>query len=190
VTDDQPDTTGRRDAVRRPWLPGCLAAHHLSPDTVSVLSYLVVEEIVEDVTVITVWPWPAADGHGRLRFDASTVREVAVPTEVLDDQLYRGWPGRSPHIGDVFAARVDERVLEEAAHDLWPGPLELLLPDGLYDLSAEARKVAKLALYAVRADVLDPAEAVAYDMTVTAVRDDRPAAHRSLRHVASSGEGS
>lgn len=168
-----------RDRVRRPWLPGCLAAHGLITATVTELSYLVVEEMVEDVTAVTVSPWPAADGHGRLRFDDPDVAEVAVPTAALHGELYRGWLGRRPRIGDVFAARVDRAALAEAAEGVWRGPLQRLLPGAVYDLSAEARKVAKLALYAVRSDVLDAAEAQANDLDVKAVRDDRRAPSRA-----------
>jgi hypothetical protein len=173
AADDPPDR------VRRPWLPGCLAAHGLTTATVTELSYLVVEEMVEDVTAITVSPWPAADAHGRLRFDNTDITEVAVPTAVLHTELYRGWLSRRPRIGDVFASRVERAALAEAAEGVWSGPLQRLLPGAVYDLSAEARKVAKLALYAVRSDILDPAEARATDLDGKAVRNDRPAPSRA-----------
>lgn len=167
-----------RDAVRRPWLPGCLAAHGLTPATVSELSYLVVEEMVEDVTALTVSPWPAADGRGRLRFADTDVDEVALRTEALHAQLYRGWLGRRPRIGDVFAGRVDLATLDEVADAVWTGPLARLLPDGVYDLSVEGRKLAKLAAYAVRSDILDAPEAKVNDLDAKAVRNDRPAPYR------------
>lgn len=167
-----------RGDVRRPWLPGCLAAHGLTTATVTGLSYLVVEEMVEDVTAITVSPWPAADGHGRLRFD-DTIAEVAVLTTELYAQLYQGWLSRRPRMGDVFAARLDRDLLEEAAEGVWTGPLARLLADGVYDLSVEARKVAKLAVYAVRSDIIDAADARANDLDVKAVRNNRPAPYRA-----------
>jgi hypothetical protein len=172
-------TADERDDVRRPWLPGCLAAHGLTTATVGQLSYLVVEEMVEDITVVTVSPWPAADRYGRLRFQDSSA-EVAVPTAALYAQLYRGWLSRRPRIGDVFAARLDPGTLVETADVVWDGPLARLLPDGVYDLGAEARKVAKLAVYAVRNDIIDVAEAKENDLEVKAVRSDRPAPHRRL----------
>jgi hypothetical protein len=167
-----------RSAVRRPWLPACLAASGLTLERVQSMSYLVVEEMVEDIITITVSPWPAADGHGRLRFGETDVAEVAVPAAELYRQLYQGWLARRPHIGDVFAARVDREVLDAATQDVWDGPLGRLLPEGAYDLSAEARKVAKLALYAARSDILEHAEAVANGLDAKAVRNERPARYR------------
>src|SRR4051812_29761046 len=54
------------DAVRRPWLPACLSAHGFSVETVQALSYVVLDEIVGNHATLTVSPWPAADGRGRL----------------------------------------------------------------------------------------------------------------------------
>lgn len=168
-----------RGAVRRPWLPGCLAAHGLTSATVTALSYLVVEEMVEDVTALTVSPWPAADGYGRLRFPETDVGEVALLTAALHAQMYRGWLGRRPHIGDVFAGRIDPVTLDDVSEAVWTGPLARLLPDGVYDLSVEGRKLAKLAAYAVRSDILDAPEVTANDLAAKAVRNDRPASYRA-----------
>lgn len=187
MTADTPPGAAERGRVRRPWLPGCLAAHGLTAETVAGLSYLVVEEMVEDVTAVTVSPWPAADGHGRLRFPDIDVGEVALPTTVLYAQLYRGWLGRRPRIGDVFAGRVDEDTVEEAAERVWTGPLARLLPDGVYDLSVEGRKLAKLAAYAVRSQVLDAPVARENALHHKAVRNDRPAPYRA--HLGDPDEG-
>jgi hypothetical protein len=177
-TTDAVTAEDRRGSVRRPWLPACLAAHRLSTATVSELCYLVVEEMVEDVTTITLSPWPAADEHGRLRFDDTSIAEVAIPTATLHAQLYRSWLNRRPHIGDVFGASIDRAVLAEATEGVWDGPLGRLLTEGVYDLSAEARKVAKLAVYAMRSDVLEPSQAHSNRLDTRMVRNDRPAPYR------------
>jgi hypothetical protein len=170
VTGD--DRVDERAAVRRPWLPGCLSAppHRLTIADVRELSYLVVEEMVEDVTVVTVTPWPAADAYGRLRFDGAAEAEVAVPTAALYRELYRGRFSRRPRVGDVFAGRVDRGALATASGGVWDEPLARLLPGPVYDLTAEARKVAKLAVYAVRSDILDNEEAEASLLLAKAVQ--------------------
>ncbi|MPZ73954.1 MAG: hypothetical protein GEU74_12115 [Nitriliruptorales bacterium] len=143
------------------------------------LSYLVVEEIVEEVTAITISAWPAADGRGRLRFEGTEPAEVAVTTEMLQAELYDGWLNRERRIGDVFAAVVNQDVLDEATESVWRGPLKRLLPGPVYDLTAEARTVAKLALYAARSDILTEGEAAANAMDEKEVRNDEPANHRA-----------
>lgn len=180
----QDSTRDRLARIRRPWLPACLAAHGLTAqpgaDAVDRLTYLVLEEVVEGVAVLTAAPWPAADGHGRLRFPTAEVPEVAIAGDRLERELYEGWLDRSPRIGDVFAAPVDATVLAAAGTGLLEEPLARLLPGPVHDITAEARKVAKLALYAVRSDILDLDEAVANDMAALAVRDDVPAPRRTL----------
>jgi hypothetical protein len=168
-----------RGSVRRPWLPACLATHGLTTDTVAGLYYLVVEEMVEDITTLTLSPWPAADGHGRLRFDDTSIAEIAVPTATLHAQLYRSWLNRRPRIGDVFGAHIDRAVLAEATEGVWDGPLGRLLTKGVHDLSTEARKVAKLAVYAVRSDILEQSQAQANRQDAKVVRNDRPAPYRA-----------
>lgn len=164
-----------RAAARRPWLPGCLSIppHRLTTADVRELSYLVVEEMVEDVSVVTVTSWPAADAYGRLRFDGTAV-EVAIPTDALYRQLYRGRLRRRPHVGDVFAGRVDRDAVAATPGGVWGQPLAHLLRGPVYDLSTEARKVAKLAVYAVRSDILEAEEAQA-NLMLTKVQQSGPA---------------
>jgi hypothetical protein len=160
-----------RDQLRIPWLPACLHEHGLDIESVQDLSYIVVEEIVEDVVTLTISPWPAADGHGRLRFDVAHVDELALPIQDLQTQIYQGWLRRRPHIGDVFAAIVDGEVLRSAGtRGLWVEPLERIVPGPVYDLSAEARKVAKLALYASITELLTEADVKEFNMEAKADR--------------------
>ena len=161
----------RPEERRRPWLPACLSVHGLGLDDLGRFSYLVVEEIVEDVVGVTISPWPAADGIGRLRFDAGEAPEVGIGVAQLHEEVYDGWLDRLPRIGDVFGGPVDRSRLAGATTVVWSGPLAELLPGPLYDLTQEARLVAKLAMYAVRSDILPMARAEAYGMGDQAVRD-------------------
>jgi hypothetical protein len=168
-----------RDAVRRPWLPACLAAHGLGVADAAALSYVVVDELVEAVATLGVHPWPAADGHGRLRFDGGDRHDVTVDADRLHTQLYRGWLARRPRVGDVFAVRIDEQQLPRVMARPWEEPLGTLLVGPVYDLGAEARKVARLALHAVRSDLLTAPEAKANRLAERALRNERPAPRRS-----------
>ena len=163
-----------RSRRRRPWLPACLAAHDLTVDDVQQLCYIVVEEIVEDAATLGLTPWPAADGHGRLRFDVAGVSDIAVGLRRLHTEVYLGWLGRRPRIGDVLAARIDHAAVRRSG-GLWDRPLRELLSGPVYDMSKEARLVAKLALYAVRSDVLPPQWAENLGMASRAERNRRPA---------------
>lgn len=163
----------------RPWLPSCLSQHGLEVDDVARLTYVLVEERVGDDVGLSLLPWPAADRRGRIRFRRLEERlELGLTTEELCRQLYAGWLQRAPRIGDVFAAEADTAALEEL-RDLegpWTRPLGDLFPGAVYDVSAEARKVAKLAFYASVAPVLDAEEADAWRLTELAdeVADPAP----------------
>lgn len=148
--------------VRRPWLPPALRAHGLTTTDVADLTYVVVDEIVADAVTLALSSWPWADGAGRLRFAVDDgTRGVTVDRHTLDAALYRGWLRRGPRVGDVFAADVprpahDAQEPDEAPR--WQRPIAELLTGPVYDLTLEARKVAKLAAWAVVSEVL-PAEA-------------------------------
>ncbi len=145
-------------AVRRPWLPAQLAAG-FDATTVIELAYIGVDEIVDEIATLTVAPWPAADGLGRLCFDGSASRgHLLVHVDELRQQLYAGWLQRKPRIGDVFGAAVAPEVeaVLAAGDDVGLDKERRLadaLPGDVHDLSAEARTVAKLAYYAALAPV-------------------------------------
>lgn len=167
-------------AVRRPWLPHSLRALGLRESTVDRLSYLVLEEMVDEVTTLTVAAWPAADAYGRLRFATTGVHEVTVLTDDLNAQLYDGWLPRRARIGDVFASDVDRDVLRQASWAVWREPLVRLLPDVVYDLSGEGRTAAKLALYGARTDLLSEDDVDRNDLRGTEVVSGAEAPHRRL----------
>lgn len=155
--------------VRRPWLPACLAARGRTPEDVRALRYVVVDEVVGDDVGLTVSPWPAADGWGRLRFPEAGDRvEIGVSKARLVRELYRPLRRRrTPRVGDVFAVRLSPVAedLVATGEDLrWDRPLAALAEGPVYDLSQEARTVAKLALGAVAAPVISSQRAAAWDV--------------------------
>jgi hypothetical protein len=165
--------------VSRPWRPHVLDAHDLSDRVVAALAYVVVDEIEDGTVLLTLTPWPVADARGRLRFPAlDRTREVALDQDVLQAELYDGWLERQPRVGDVFA--FTPRAPLPDADPTSPARIASLtdvVKGPVYDLSAEARKVAKLAFYAVTADPLDQREAERTGLADT-VDDDRDPAPR------------
>jgi hypothetical protein len=151
--------------VRRPWRPAAVSG--LPEESLGALSYVVVDEMVGVLTTLGVSPWPGADGLGRLRFDNSADRgHVVVHRAELKQMLYEGWLSREPRVGDTFAVPIATAVEERLAVGE-----DVLLDAGLrladvfvgevYDLSAEARTVVKLAYFAAMAPVVSQDEAVA-----------------------------
>ena len=152
----------------RPWLPAGLKQHGFTRATVQRLTYIVIDEIVGEDAGLSLMAWPVADSRGRLRFRELDDRvELGLTVEDLRRQLYRGWRRRSPRIGDVFAARPEPGVaaeLEAGYEGQWGRSLTDLFPGPVYDVTGEAREVAKLAYYASVTAVLEHGEAEAWDL--------------------------
>lgn len=169
--------------VRRPWLPAPLAAHGFDADSVQALSYVLVDEQVDDAVTVTVLPWPVADGAGRLRFDdLASAREIGLSLSALRDELYEGWLSRRPRVGDVFAAALSAQAraaLESQQELAWERPLAEFVDGPVYDLSAEARMAAKLAFYAGVAAIHDTEDADAWQLLDKADTSLAPAPVRS-----------
>jgi hypothetical protein len=164
--------------VRRPWTPGCLQQHGFDAQRVVALSYVVIDEIIDDVVGLAISDWPAADGAGRVRFDHPEAEvEVGVPLERLDDELYEGRLERDPRVGDVFAATMTAagRSRMAAGLEVWDEPLAGLLGETVYDLSREARKVAKLAFFGAMAPIVGQRAAEEWRLLEVAEVDDEPA---------------
>ncbi|MDP8929106.1 MAG: hypothetical protein M3O70_11185 [Actinomycetota bacterium] len=168
-----------------------MAAHGFTQKSVRALWYVVVEEIVDGVAGLTVSAWPYADQAGRLRFQADDTThdsfEVSIPLTRLRSELYAGFVERDPRIGDVFAMRLDPSQEAGPRRDRrrrWNRSLGRLFID-VYDISAEARKVAKLAFYASVADAWTHEQATDHNLlegnAVAADRDDGEAAPRHPR---------
>ena len=128
------------------------------------LRYVVVDEIVGSSVGLSVCDWPAADRKGRLRFKPSPAEVAADMDDLCAFLQQKGIDvkrsSRKPsnkrelRIGDVFAAEVDRLPNED----------EMVSPDhwmvgDVYDISADARLVAKLAFYGALTEPWDEDQA-------------------------------
>lgn len=128
------------------WAPEDLP---VAADGLDAWSYIVLEEIVDDVALLRRWQWPVVDQLGRLLWPGDAEHQVdtaAVDVELLRAQLYK--PNRirrEPRCGDTFAA-------PRGAGGQWTDTLvedlrDLLGDGGVYDVSADAREAAKIAYH-------------------------------------------
>jgi hypothetical protein len=149
----------------RLWQPESLT---LGRDELRKISYVVVDEIVEDAARLSVSSWPRVDEQGRLHFErterARSVRaDVKELRRFVSAQGARGRRAGPPlRMGTVFAVRVDDSVLpepesdEEMREQATPEPRhpgEWMKPP-VYDITADARDKAKEAFYAAVAPTL------------------------------------
>ncbi|HLM33281.1 MAG TPA: hypothetical protein VK285_04375 [Gaiellaceae bacterium] len=134
----------------------------LSDTTLKTLSYVVVDEVVEDAARLSVSAWPRIDAAGRLRF-AGDERPRSVRADLGQLRTFvnsnraagRSRPSRL-RMGTVLAARIDKSVLPEpesneelreqaSSEPRHPG--EWMEPP-VYDITGAARDKAKEAFYA------------------------------------------
>ena len=129
--------------------------------TLKTLSYVVVDEVVEEAARLSVSAWPRVDAAGRLRF-AGEERPRSVRADlrqlrtfVKSNQAGGSRPSRL-RMGTVLAVRVDksvlpkpesnEEMLEQASSEP-RHPNEWMEPP-VYDVTGAARDKAKEAFYA------------------------------------------
>ena len=129
------------------WAPEDLP---ITADELDSWSYVVLEEIVDDLALLRRWPWPVVDPLGRLLWPDAAEHEqdaAAVDLELLKAQLYdANRIERAPRCGDTFAAPRQASQHWRAKHT---NDLRRLLGDGdVYDISADAREAAKIAYQA------------------------------------------
>jgi hypothetical protein len=127
-----------------PWAPEDLP---VAADEVGGWTYVVLEEIVDDVAVLRRWPWPVVDPLGRLLWTDGAEHDtdsIAVDLELLKAQLYAANEiEREPRCGDTFAVPRAAGIRKGERH---PRDLRAVLGDGaMYDISADAREAAKIA---------------------------------------------
>jgi hypothetical protein len=161
-----PPRRTRAQQERSPWRPPTLGRAKTDD-----LRYLVVEEIVGSSIGLALSPWPQTDSEGRLRFAQDDALTFGVDRDSFARYLAkhrrpRALRRRPLRIGDVFAVKVDEPALRQVA-----GQLEertslqpLLNPDNwlrspVYDITADAREVAKASFYAAVTEPLNPVQA-------------------------------
>ncbi|MBA3430835.1 MAG: hypothetical protein H0U16_05075 [Actinobacteria bacterium] len=154
------------DVKPRPWLPKSLREEGLKAESLSALSYIVVDELIGDSVGLSVARWPDADDRGRLRFDViDGPEEVAVSRRELLRFLEKsigsngsGALAGDLRIGDVFAAEV-----KKSGAPAWPPPLSRWLGE-TYDVTHDARTLAKLAFYGATATKLDRKQSKAWGL--------------------------
>lgn len=151
-TSDPPERSEKSQEMR-PWKAPSLQKEHVDLER---LTYVVVDEIVDDTVGLSLSPWPKADPDGRLRFGVEDdPRHVGVDLRDLCTFLTkkRGMEfvpiSRRPaehakrelRIGTVFAVEVKTPKSSE-----WKRPLDKHV-DRVFDITSDAREVAKLAYY-------------------------------------------
>lgn len=144
-----------------PWRPEGI---DVADDELRRLSYIVVDEIVEDTAALSASPWPAIDDRGRLVFPDEPALSVHASVATLVRYFKRtdfrpGDPPEALRMGYAFAARVRRARLGATDSPLLP-PSAWLMPP-LYDIHSPARDKAKEAFYAAVAPTLSEAEAEA-----------------------------
>ncbi len=154
-------------AIRVPWLPGTLQEKKLTVDDARRLSYIVVDDIMDDTVTLAVHPWPVADEDGRVRFvDLNACQHATVSLREMETQIYRRRRlRREPRVGDVFGAVVNDaakRVLSKREDTT--SELSSLLTPPIYDLSRDARVAAKLAYYAAMTPLLAEEEMLRWNL--------------------------
>ena len=148
-----------------PWKPRSV---DLGEERLVELSYVVVDEIVEDAVRLSVSRWPHVDERGRLHFSGSErARVVRASLRALSEFLEASVGRRAARglrMGTVLAAAVDDSALPAAESDeevregaaLEPRDPADWLKAPVYDISADAREKAKEAFYAAVAPTLPP----------------------------------
>jgi hypothetical protein len=156
-----------RDRPRRNWLPrdrpaavpadaAAWVPAGFAPERIpwTKFSYIVVDELSKEIAGLVVASWPRLDPKGRVRFSGSSWHVGARVDELvalLDAQRIvpgaRAGTGSGPQrpvrIGDAFAAQVTR---PRGRHAAVP-PLARWLSPPVYDVSADARDAAKVALF-------------------------------------------
>jgi hypothetical protein len=129
--------------------------------TLQTLSYVVVDEVVENAVRLSVSAWPSVDEAGRLRFEGDE-RPRSVPADLKQLRTFvkakRAGGGRSSQLrmGTVLAVRVDKSVLPEPESNeemrehafLKPRLPDEWMEPPVYDITGAARDKAKEAFYA------------------------------------------
>ena len=154
----------RRSGKNPPWHPASLSDLELTEADLRALSYVVVDEMVGPVAALEVSAWPTTDRAGRIRFEDSAKGDLVVPVDELTERLYRGWLRRAPRVGDVLATRLDRKLVArlQTGDDVEIGQrtdLGDVLGHEVYDVSADARTVAKIAFHAAATLPIPRAEA-------------------------------
>jgi hypothetical protein len=153
------------------WRPDEIAARLGEDVGWGSLSYIVVDELEQEIVGLVVSPWPRVDERGRLHFGGEeesfhvTVdeerlgallarRRDPIVRDAVHDATMDALRRRKLAIGDVFAAPIEGRRFRRSPVD----PARLIRSSRVLDITAIARAVAKGQTAAALAGLLDPAE--------------------------------
>jgi hypothetical protein len=143
-------------------------------------SYVVLEEIVDDLALLYRWRWPVVDPLGHLLWPQATEHDTGSATinvALLRAQLYT--PNglmRRPRCGDTFAvARLQTGRWDRAGR---VADVRHLFVEPVYDISADAREAAKIAyqgsLVAIRPPGAEDEDARSRQATMLRDRENQP----------------
>lgn len=160
----------------RPWLPPSLVRHHFTPDSVVELSYLFIDEIVDSTVTFLAHRWPFADRLGRVNFGARDEQiEFSISLTAAQRLLYRSFRRRQPRPGDAFAARVRPDAVQRLQDEGGLVDLSEVVDGMVFNLSAEARLVAKLAYHGSLTAVFSDDKAKEWGLPPAELEPIRPA---------------
>jgi hypothetical protein len=162
-----------------PWAPEDLP---VPADELMSWSYIVLEEVVDDVALLRRWPWPVVDPLGRLLWPDNAEQDSAATTvdrDVLKAQVYTpNGLEREPRCGDTFAT---PQVVQQRRRGTHTRDLRALLGDEqFYDISADAREAAKI-IYQASLGAIQPASAVEDDSVTEVEQALQRRAEQQLR---------
>lgn len=154
----------------RPWRPPTLTDPKID---VTRLTYIAVDEIIGEQVRLSLSGWPFADQVGRLRFPVARGSDSVIVDRddfcrFLSDCGYELLPEppdqKSQHrrhlrISDVFAAE-----LRSQARRSHIGRVDQWIVKPVYDITIDARDVAKLAYYGAVTDVWTEGRAKKYKL--------------------------
>ena len=134
--------------------------------------YLAVEEITADIVTFEVSRWPMLDEFGRPHFLATNLPQgfeedesialLSISAEALQEKerVHFGSATQKPiRVDDVFGVAIDLQKWAELPEVVRGQDLTTLIPSPLYDVSAEARELARITRLASIAQPLDEKDA-------------------------------
>jgi hypothetical protein len=167
----------RSRTTGHPWIPEPFVRHFEHHWRRWIRWYVAVDDLDEGIVVFSTAPWPTLDEEHRLVFPDDQMQPFEVPValaepffsnrivdpgqlEGLDSQAHEELRTRPLRPGDVFAMSDQElQVLQELSGidpETGVGPLGHIPEFEVFDITREAREVAKVAYYAAAAQTIDP----------------------------------
>jgi hypothetical protein len=173
------------------WVPDSL---HKEDVDLAGFSYVILEELIDQLALLMASPWPKADAAGRPVWEsAEDRRDAAIDQRLLQEQLYAASKlKRTPRVGDVFAV---ERLGPGWDTDDPVADARTLLAGQIYDVTVDAREAVKVAYFGVltagsRNEPEPRVEPVAEEPTrARRIKTSAPPRQLTIRSPTTGGEG-